>query len=102
MTRYIDAELRIQDIQEEYCKPCKKRGDDYNGVVCRACWVGDCICIIDDCEEADVQPIVHAKWIDNAHGSDFFGCSNCGFIYSYWDYDKYEYCPHCGAKMDEK
>ena len=56
--------------------------------------------IIKEYPAADVQQVVHAKWIDNAHGSDFFGCSNCGFIYSYWDYDKYEYCPHCGAKME--
>lgn len=108
MTRYIDVELAIKDIQETYCKPCKKSGDDYHGIMCRACWVGDCICIIDDCEEADVKPVVHAYWIHAGGGYDgrdnFYHCSICGRTINMICGDKlenYPYC-HCGAKMDEK
>ena len=61
MDKYIDVEIAIKDIKGNYCKPCKRSGDDYRGIKCRACWVGDCISIIDDCEEADVQPVVHCK-----------------------------------------
>ena len=52
----------------------------------------------------DVKPVIHAKWIDNAHGSDFFGCSNCHHSFNYIDNctEEFDYCPVCGAKMDEK
>lgn len=99
MTRYIDAELAIKDIQETYCKPCKKRGDDYHGVMCRACWVGDCICIIDDCEEADVKPVVHAHWISLEPEIGLYGCSKCEYKIIK---AKCNYCPNCGSRMDDE
>lgn len=85
MTRYIDADVLREHIERMGYDQIIK--DNFHAMAITI-------------PSADVQPVVHAKWIDNAHGSYFFGCSNCGFIYSYWDYDKYEYCPHCGAKMD--
>lgn len=47
MSRYIDADGLIADMQERYCKPCKERKEDYNGVRCRACWVGDAMDEVD-------------------------------------------------------
>jgi hypothetical protein len=41
MSRYIDADGLIADMQERYCKPCKERKEDYNEVRCRVCWVDD-------------------------------------------------------------
>ena len=41
MRRLIDADALIADMQERYCKPCKEKGEDYNEVRCRACWVDD-------------------------------------------------------------
>ena len=46
-------------------------------------------------EAEDVAPIIHAKWTDNTNGT--FTCSNCNKKAS-----RGNYCPHCGAKMDEK
>ena len=43
MSRYIDADACIADIQERYCKPCKEKGLDYHGCKCRACEVDDTI-----------------------------------------------------------
>ena len=102
-SRYINGDLAIKDIQETYCKPCKKSGGDYHGVKCRACWVGDCICIIEDCEEADVQPVVHAKWIDTEESIDIEGCDTELYKCSHCQSESYRYslyCHHCGAKMD--
>lgn len=58
-------------------------------------------------------PVVHAKWIMDDLGNHH--CSKCSerlpFIHCYseetyeeWDeeIDESLYCPHCGAKMDEK
>lgn len=47
MSRYIDADALIADMQERYCKPCKEKGEDYNEVRCRACWVDDAIGDVD-------------------------------------------------------
>lgn len=39
------------------------------------------------------------KWIakERGHGWD---CSECG--YELWTYGSRNYCPHCGAKMEER
>lgn len=44
---------------------------------------------------ADVTPVVHARWEDGSHGDA--KCPVCGRE----DMERnYNYCPHCGAKMD--
>ena len=59
---------------------------------------------IDHLPEADVKPVVHAKWKVCGTFDDFLKCSECE-----WDapmstvYDlKINYCPNCGAKIDEE
>ena len=50
-------------------------------------------------QPADVAPVIHAHWI-RYPDCGVTKCSNCGWsIEECWDSD---YCPHCGAKMDEK
>lgn len=54
----------------------------------------------------DVQPVVHGKWVDG----DVDGIGACGIEYRYkkcsiCDYEysfpiKYNFCPNCGARMD--
>lgn len=53
---------------------------------------------------ADVAPIVHGRWISkNPHGYEWtFVCSNCDYVDGYPFNDRHNYCPNCGAKMDEK
>ena len=56
-------------------------------------------------EFEDVSPVIHAHWkwklADNGWADTT--CSNCGHV---WNMDvhvslDYDYCPYCGAKMDE-
>ena len=49
---------------------------------------------------ADVTPVVHAKWKLNNDGSGT--CSNCHFTQpTVWDMDNWQsYCGVCGARMD--
>lgn len=55
--------------------------------------------IVDKTMSADVAPVVHGKWVNDIQ------CSNCGW---YMEDDVtispimvfFDYCPHCGAKMD--
>lgn len=59
---------------------------------------------------ADVQEVMHGHWIEKA--LDNFrkvecSCSICGWsgvenYDSYVDIHDFEYCPYCGAKMDEE
>ena len=57
----------------------------------------------------DVKPTVHAHWIpyesETGEGSNTYKCSACGEIQMLIDgtpkENGWNYCPHCGAKMDE-
>lgn len=49
------------------------------------------------------ERVVHGHWITHNHNNPFtiYGeCSQCGFEQS--ASDKYNYCPNCGAKMDNE
>ena len=50
MARLIDADKRIQEIKKIYCTGC----DNYGGAKCRACWVDDAMCLIDDAATVEV------------------------------------------------
>ena len=55
---------------------------------------------IDDIKEqptADVAPVRHGYWIENKH-TDTAICSECKCVFT----DETNYCPKCGAKMDER
>ena len=53
--------------------------------------------------DSDVAPVIHARWIDNGRGgyAHAYFCSNCGWLDGYPIEDRHNYCPNCGAKMDE-
>lgn len=52
---------------------------------------------------ADVAPVVHARWVSVAGKRDRI-CSRCLRNEPYKNADDdaevFEFCPHCGAKMD--
>ena len=51
---------------------------------------------------ADVAPVRHGRWINDAGAQK---CSVCGMSFSDLHplYERAEYCPNCGAKMyDDK
>lgn len=47
---------------------------------------------------ADVAPVVHGKWIKQYRGQVNSICSVCGKEVGRLT----DFCPHCGAKMDEE
>ena len=69
---------------------------------------GLAICIaseIADIPAADVAPVVHARWEQDADG-DWY-CTNCGEVVAICDSGRERtyrkpYCPNCGVKMDGK
>lgn len=48
---------------------------------------------------ADVAPVAHGRWITKYEGLPF--CSACGYNGAGYMAVNWNYCPNCGAKMDE-
>ncbi len=47
---------------------------------------------------ADVQEVRRGKWIKSKNERK---CSLCGYFY-FTNTDTFNFCPHCGAKMDKE
>ena len=89
MPRLIDAEH------------LKKRATDWWG----DCWDNYAQSTEDFLEYIDNEPTVdaerHGHWIITPYGH--MTCSSCEWLFEYYDglEEEWNYCPHCGAKMDE-
>ena len=93
MTRYIDADA----LKEHIIAPCSNRK------ALLGKWIDAQLTI-------DVVPVKHGKWANDAVG--VLRCSECntqapwrfvGRGYNEVDYRwKSDYCPNCGARMNEK
>ena len=96
MDEYISREVTAK----AFCEKCKGYYDGY--CVHR----GECdIDVIQTAPSADVQPVIHAYWIELPKAlnpnENPCKCSNCGHILSFMNgYPKSKYCDDCGAKMD--
>lgn len=53
---------------------------------------------------ADVAPVVHGKWLKPEYEYHVGICSLCGCVplKPAFRSTPYNYCPNCGAKMDEE
>lgn len=57
------------------------------------------LAMIDDMPTANVAPVVHGRWVYGCQ------CSVCGDRHGPYNSRHkpyYNYCPNCGAKMDEE
>ena len=48
----------------------------------------------------DVVPVVHAGWEN--YSPITIKCSRCEHVIHDWRYSECNFCPNCGAKMDEE
>lgn len=92
MSRYIDADILAEMVEEEF-----------DGLVVYDVApdeaVDDICDIINSCPTVDVAPIVHGHWIyDYAWDEEWYICSNCK---RETRIPNYKFCPYCDAKMDE-
>ena len=94
MAEYIEKNKAIKELYEvyDYEFPTASGGfDEYARMIVPN--------TIKNMPAADVAPVIHAHWI-RYPDCGVTKCSNCGWcIEECWDSD---YCPHCGAQMDEK
>lgn len=110
MRRYIDA--------DEFAKHIKSG----TPVIFDNTTTNEIIFALDTEPRVDAEPVVHAHWVLNPNGMDYgisaWTCSRCGgrndMIPPFIPTNKggyvpknpnifagSNYCPHCGAKMDE-
>ena len=96
MAEYIDKETALSLVQPD-------APEDEKSAVTIATAKKLVRSIIYRTPTADVAPVIHGKWISkNHHGYEWtFVCSNCGYVDGFPFNDRYNYCPNCGAKMDE-
>lgn len=90
MERYIAAE-KLKHILNNSKYYGKKQGNDFADM-------------ITECEAEDVAPVKHGHWENEYFDSEidnfFHTCSCCHR--ETIDYGDKNFCPVCGAKMDEK
>ena len=61
-------------------------------------WIVEkCIDKVNEQPTADVVEVRHGEWKKSSPYNRFMNCSVCGFGQ---DHTTFNYCPHCGAKMD--
>ena len=108
MSKYVNADQFIAEIERAKAKEIELKHDALanrrNTVagIHNAC-AGFCdqiIRAIKKIKTEDVAPVVHAHWIFGEYnGQAIATCSNCqGEV----DLIGFQYCPTCGAKMDEE
>lgn len=92
MSEYIDREALEKAMTIEAAN-----GKDRD----RRMWA-KAICVLHDMPAADVAHVVHGRWIRKPHWC--VSCSYCGkCTHDYeGEVESYNYCPNCGAKMDER
>ena len=63
-----------------------------------------CIDTVNNVSAADVAPVVHGKWLKPEYEYHVGICSLCGCVplKPAFRSTHYNYCPNCGAKMDEE
>ena len=89
MDEYIDREAALMKLMQDGCSAKNLQS-------------------ISDMPAADVAPVVHGHWIEQEDGNldTYYTCSSCkedfDLIAGTPCENLYNYCPSCGAKMDEK
>ena len=104
--RLIDAEALEESIEQIDQYHLARNGEMAKGATSENGWYKeqDIYNAIEEAPTIEAKPVVHGRWISkNPHGYEWiFVCSNCDYIDGYPFNDRSNYCPNCGAKMDEK
>lgn len=104
--RLIDAEALEESIEQIDWYHLARNGEMVKGATAENGWYKeqDIYSAIEEAPTIEAKPVVHGRWISkNPHGYEWiFVCSNCDYVDGYPFNDRHNYCPNCGAKMDEK
>ena len=97
MPRYIDARLAEKAMKKLEQEDIAAYGDDCESVFDSTA----AIYALQDVPSADVAPVRHSRWrLTEGNWFECAGTDGCGY---YIDEEHCgNYCPECGAKMDEE
>jgi len=95
MAEYIDRQAAIDALGE---RPMTWTDSDYE-LGCECQYDSDRLAI-ETVSSADVQPVRHGKWEKKWH-SVFKGDLPCCSVCHSFNAFRWDYCPNCGARMDE-
>lgn len=106
-TRLIDADKLIDDLSDLKRSPWANEpwaSDQRKLGIREALDMIQSIVRVDS-QTVDAVPVRHGKWGEGleCYSDDFIVCSICGEAFNVLDNDTYRfnYCPKCGARMDE-
>ena len=91
----VDAVPTEEQLFNEWCHDCKEY--DQNAHCCHR-WTKVIRNTVNDLKAQGYEIVRHGRWIEAKY--PLFTCSECGATYQDNGYG-YNYCPNCGAKMDE-
>lgn len=95
--RYIEIDSIIEQIKAEHCERCTNHR-------CTLCDIDEVLILLEEADDADVEEVKHGEWEERkfiVFDSEIkigYRCSACNTT---WDTET-NYCPNCGAKMDER
>ena len=88
MAEYINREAAIRALLNDAPEQVSYSRED----------AADCIRYMD---AADVAPVRHGWWGTHSDRPDSLICSVCKCGFDMWKHDPHNFCPNCGARMDE-
>ena len=105
MDDLISREAALKAIKA-YCNGC----DNYNGLRCRACNFDDAMSAVDSVSAVDAEPVRHGKWLKPSRmlPPEHHDKKRCSVCANFALHDRLgrvrpsNYCPSCGAKMQEE
>ena len=110
MAEYIDKQEFLEEQRHLYCENCEKRKGMKRGKMqfvyeigdapCRSCGYGDVLDDLEDFTAADVRPVVKAEWLPFGKRGIYGMMYACSFCHAKYD-GKTNFCPNCGAEMEE-
>lgn len=105
MSEYIDRQA-ASDALARLCKRVCQYSEKQRKYMCGACPLGDAFTVIeDDLPAADVRPVVQARWqyktmtVPGGKGQTYakWCCTACKGKAK----ERTNFCPNCGAMMEE-
>lgn len=106
MTDYIKREDAVNAVADMLCF---ESNTETSGTCTRADFIDIAEDWLSGAQSADVAPVRHGRWIEKRGVSGVLGmlvsirCSVCGCEPVFDSSEHlYNYCPNCGAKMDEE
>ena len=95
--KWIEVQSLVKNVNEHNAKFASENASDTENLL------ASLILCIQNAPVVEVAKVKHGFWINISNDDKWGACSNCARAVDMRQSRlKFNYCPHCGAKMDEK